>query len=108
MHLVFSDSKVKEIKKDKIDTSTARQIIIRNRRDFIKFTDYQHCVKSVSIRSFSGPYFPIRTEYGGIPRISPYSARMRENRDQKKGNTDTFHVVQPTDSLTANHRQIKF
>ena len=56
-----------------------------------------HCVRSVRIRSFSGPYFPtfglkterysvfsrIQTENGEILRISPYSVRMRENTDQK-------------------------
>ena len=39
-------------------------------------------------------YFPafsrIRTEYGEILRISPYSARMRENTDQKKLRTWTL------------------
>ena len=41
-----------------------------------------HCVKSVQIRNFSGPYFPafgLNTE-----RFSPYSVRMRVNTDQKK------------------------
>ena len=55
-----------------------------------------HCLKSVRIRSYFGLYFPvfglnterypvfscIRTEYGEILRISPYSVRMRENTDQ--------------------------
>ena len=34
-----------------------------------------------------------RTEYGEIFRISPYSARMRENTDQKTLNTVTFYAV---------------
>ena len=42
-----------------------------------------HCVKSVRIWSYSGPYFPAfgqNTErYGGI---SPYSVQIRENTDQ--------------------------
>ena len=43
------------------------------------------CVKSVQIRSFLWSVFShIRTEYGEILRISPYSVRMRENTDQKK------------------------
>ena len=43
------------------------------------------CVKSVQIRSFFLSVFSrIRTEYGEILRISPYSVRMRENTDQKK------------------------
>ena len=53
-----------------------------------------HCVKSVRIWSFSGLYSSrIRTEYGEILRISPYSVRMRENTYQKNSNTDTFHAV---------------
>ena len=43
-----------------------------------------HCVKFVQIRSFFWPVFSrIRTEYGEILRISPYSVQMRENTDQK-------------------------
>ena len=52
-------------------------------------------VKFVQIRSFFWPVFsrirteyreilPIRTEFGEILRISPYSVRMRENTDRKK------------------------
>ena len=41
-------------------------------------------MENARIRSFSGPCFSrIRTEYGEILRISPYSIRMRENADQK-------------------------
>ena len=44
-----------------------------------------HCVKSVQIRTFFWSVFPrIRTEYGEIRSISPYSVRMRENTDKKK------------------------
>ena len=35
----------------------------------------------------------IRTEYGEIRSISPYSAQMREKTDQKTPNTDTSHAV---------------
>ena len=43
-----------------------------------------HCVKSVQIRWFFWFVFSrIRTEYGKILRISPYSVRMRENTNQK-------------------------
>ena len=43
-----------------------------------------HCVKSVQIRSiFWSVFSRIWTEYGEILRISPYSARMWENTDQK-------------------------
>ena len=42
-------------------------------------------MKSVQIRSFFCSVFPrIRTEYGEILRISPYSVRIRKNTDQKK------------------------
>ena len=44
-----------------------------------------HCVKSVQIRSFSGPYFP---EFGK----SPYSVQIREN-------TDTFHAMSHCGSI---------
>ena len=44
-----------------------------------------HCVKCVQIRSFFWSVFSrIRTEYGEIRSISPYSVRMRENTHQKK------------------------
>ena len=46
---------------------------------------YLHCVKCFQIRSFFWSVFPrIRTEYGEIRSISPYSVRMRENTEQKK------------------------
>ena len=47
---------------------------------------YTHqCVKCVQTRSFFWSVYPcIRTEYGEIRSISPYSVRMRENMDQKK------------------------
>ena len=44
-----------------------------------------HSVKSVQIYSFFWFVFSrIRTEYGELLRISPYSVQMRENTDQKK------------------------
>ena len=50
-----------------------------------------HYVKSVQIRSFFWSLFSrIRTEYGEIRSISPYSVRMRENADQKKLHIRTF------------------
>ena len=53
---------------------------------FIKDIIYgsYHCVKSVRIRSHSGPHFPalgVNTENGEILRISPYSVRMWENAE---------------------------
>ena len=56
----------------------------------------KYCVKSVRIRSFSGPYFPafgLNTERYSVLCISPYSVRMRENTEQITPNTDTFHAV---------------
>ena len=42
-------------------------------------------MKSVQIRGFLWSVFSrIRTEYGEIKSISPYSVRIRENTDQKK------------------------
>ena len=50
--------------------------------NFCQFLD--HCVKSVQIRIILWSVFShIRTEYGEIRSISPYSVRMRENTDQK-------------------------
>ena len=48
-----------------------------------------YCVKSVPIRSFSGPYFPTL----GLNTEIQYSVRMREYMDKKNSDSDTFHVV---------------
>ena len=54
-------------------------------RETSLFLNNQHCVKCVQIRNFFWSVFSrIRTEYGEIRSISPYSVRMRENTDQKK------------------------
>ena len=43
-----------------------------------------NCVKSVQIRSYFWSVFScIRTEYGKILRISPYSVKIQENTEQK-------------------------
>ena len=39
-----------------------------------------HCVKSVQIRCFSGPYFPV---FGLNTEIYLFSVQMWENTDQK-------------------------
>ena len=50
-----------------------------------------HCVKSVQIQSYFWSVFSrIRTEYGEILRISPYSVRMRENTDQNNSKYGYF------------------
>ena len=55
---------------------------MRHRRFYKKNTHPLHCLKSVCIRSYSGPHFPA---FGlNIERysVSPYSVRMRKNMDQ--------------------------
>ena len=53
-----------------------------------------HCVKSVCIRSYSGPHFPafeLKTEgYEVSLRIQSESGKMRTRITL---NTDTFHAV---------------
>ena len=55
-----------------------------------------HCVKSVRIRSYSGPYFPafgVNTErYGVSLRIQSECGKIWT---RKTPNTDTFHAVIP-------------
>ena len=55
-----------------------------NRAD--QFMDYLHCVRSIRIWSFSGPYFPTFRQNS----ISPYSVRMRENADQRNSEYEHF------------------
>ena len=44
-----------------------------------------HCVKSVQMQNlFWSVFSRIRIEYGEIRSTSPYSVRMRENKDQKQ------------------------
>ena len=47
-------------------------------------------MKSVCIRSFTGPYFPA---FGLNAGDTEYSVRMREIQARKTPNTDTFHAV---------------
>ena len=49
------------------------------------FSNQRHCVKSVRIRSFSGPYFPAF-------RLRIQSD-LRKIRDIKTPDSDIFHVV---------------
>ena len=55
---------------------------------------YYHCVKSVHIRSYSGPYFPafgLNTErYEVSLRIQ---SKCRKIRTRITPNTDTFHAA---------------
>ena len=71
---------------------------------FISQPNQLHCVKSVRIRSYSSPYFPVfglnterylvslrtQSECGKILRISPYSVRMWENTDQNNSKYGQF------------------
>ena len=43
-----------------------------------------HCVKIVQIRIFLPLFSRIQTEYRDLLRKSPYSVRIRENKDHKK------------------------
>ena len=50
-----------------------------------------HCVKSVRVRSFSGPYFHafgMNSEIYGVK--PPNSVQMRENKDQKNSEYGLF------------------
>ena len=55
---------------------------------------HNHCVESVHIRSFSGPYFPTfglnTVRYGVSLRIQP---EYGEIWTRKTPNTETFHAV---------------
>ena len=78
---------------------------VRKPKDFLRFQDGskgdggmkrvdRHCVKSVRIRSFSGPYFPafgLNTErYSASLRIQSEGGKMWT---RKTPNRDTFHAV---------------
>ena len=47
-----------------------------------------HCVKSVRIRSFSGPYFPV---FGLNTQL--IRSKCGKMQTRKTPNTDTFHAV---------------
>ena len=70
-----------------------------------------HYVKSVQIRSlFWSVFSRIRTEYGEIRSISPYSVRMWENTDQRK--LRIYYIFSFLESLISNlvsfvHSQIE-
>ena len=59
-----------------------------------------HCVKSVRLRSFSDPCFPVFGLNTGRYSISPYWVWMRENTDQK--NPEYGHCSR---SAYVGHRQ---
>ena len=61
----------------------------------------EHCVKSVRIQSFSGPYFAAfglnAERYGISLRIQ---SKCEKIRARKIPNTDTFHAVEFTNIVT--------
>ena len=66
-----------------------------------------HCMKSVRIWSFSGPYFPafgLNTERYG--RISPYSPQMRENTTKKIRIRTLFMQWRSGNSLSWKRNQL--
>ena len=52
-----------------------------------------HCVKSVPIQSFSGPYFPA---FGLNTEIYEYNVGKYGPETRKTQNTDTFHTARKT------------
>ena len=81
MKLVVSEVSGCKYKSDKIEYSKFEIEPTKNKNKIQSC----HFVKSVQVRSFFWPVFSrIRTEYGEILRIYPYSVRMRENTDHKK------------------------
>ena len=85
---VMKNSSTKSQKKDDLEKHLESYSTITNLTIFQSGNEATPFVKSVHIWSYSGPHFPapafsrIRTEFGKIRSISPYSARMRENADQ--------------------------
>ena len=61
-------------------------------------SDNKYCVKSVRIRSDSGPQFP---KFGLNTERSPYSVRMRENVDQS--NSEYGHLLRSEIRMPRTH-----
>ena len=62
--------------------------------DFILLNQHYHCVKSVRIRNFSGPYFPafgLNTERYSVSLQIQFKCEKEKTR--KTPNTDTSHAV---------------
>ena len=66
------------------------KLVSGNQMTIVKET-ISHCVKSVHISSFSGPYFPA---YGDMQSIFGY--RCGKIRTRKTPNMNTFHALQLT------------
>ena len=54
-----------------------------HKRGYLLITALKESVFGVVLVRIFPAFSRIRTEYGEILRISPYSVRMRENTDQK-------------------------
>ena len=71
------------------------------KKELSKFSCTIHCVKSIRIRSYSGPHFPtfgLNTErYSVSLRIQSECGKMRTRITP---HTDTFHAVVLLDSFT--------
>ena len=65
--------------------TNSSQIFLNYRTPLRKRSPYSELFWSVFSR--------IRTEYGAIRSISPYSVQMPENTDQNNSNTDFFYAV---------------
>ena len=59
----------------------------------LKLTSLPLRKKCPYLEFFCSVFSHIRTEYGKIRSISPYSVQIRENADEKTPNTDTFYAV---------------
>ena len=57
------------------------------------FQPNAHCVKSIRIRSFSGPYSVAFELNMKIRRDNPYSTRMQGNTDQKNSKYGYFSRI---------------
>ena len=61
----------------------------------------QHCLKSVQIRSFSDPYFPVfglNTDIYGV-NLGNFSPNLGKYGLEKTPYLDTFHAVQYTNTI---------
>ena len=50
-------------------------------------------MKNAVLEFFWSVFSHIQKEYGEILRISPYSVKIRENKDQKNSENDTFYAM---------------
>ena len=85
----------------KVISASIKEYHYENRSNMIDvFLYLLHCVKSVRIRSFSGPYFPafgLNTErYGVSLHIQSECGKIRT---RKTPITDTFHAVLDSEIL---------